>query len=732
MHVPPEERILSSPSGTRVVVRDLFGSMPVRVKQRALELERLGSARDFEQLVARIVSLLLPWPSDVTVTIQESAARRSIVLRASGAIDWSQDFRLTSPAIISRTSLLLAQASLLEDGEKSHWVPIGASASGISVKGCISLRPAATKRVQFITLGIQPLPNDRSSNILYEEFNRVFENSSFGIEDSTQVNAGCPVKTEGFTLKELRPKRGVDRWPMFFVHIRLDAAADPVDVDEFFDEKHANVAIIVDLLQIMAYEFLKKHHFRPRSVAALQRLKRPKSNSPGPLSRHLSPSASTRSQSLPESHRPPFKSGTHKQVTAVAPRTSTSVTGLKSKSASPFSSWTKLKPGALQDVGTKGALTSQPVPEASAQSNQVPEVSSSFPVVNSSLGLLDKSGNVLHKPLEEDEPVAACSFTKLPSSQPGCYREAVIWTDPITKIKSLIDSRTGFAVKSGNNIKGRLPKTTKESRHEPEAPKWKPLEKIQRSTISKPTEPLIPQVIQVSDTLNQESCSAGGWEVEAREMASGVPITTVSRISKHALQKAEVLAQVDQKFILAKVVVDDDHSDFDNHPDHLLILIDQHAADERCQVEALLKTYFVPDAIRPGFLVAQSRLLDRPLHFDLSRQDGDLLIRYQRHFRHWGIDYGLLPEAAWGKHPQKATVTVRALPPAILERCRLEPRLLIDLLRKEAWKLHSNNRQGTVSFAVRDDGHWAARFHDCPEGILEMIHSRACRSMSLA
>lgn len=26
------------------------------------------------------------------------------------------------------------------------------------------------------------------------------------------------------------------------------------------------------------------------------------------------------------------------------------------------------------------------------------------------------------------------------------------------------------------------------------------------------------------------------------------------------------------------------------------------------------------------------------------------------------------------------------------------------------------------------DGEWVTRFHDCPEGIMEMIHSRACRS----
>jgi DNA mismatch repair protein MLH3 len=206
--------------------------------------------------------------------------------------------------------------------------------------------------------------------------------------------------------------------------------------------------------------------------------------------------------------------------------------------------------------------------------------------------------------------------------------------------------------------------------------------------------------------------------------------TLEGRISKEALQKAEVVAQVDRKFILAKVAAELPAGSASrvNQSDRMLILIDQHAADERCKVETLLQTYFVPGPAGDGRLVAQTEILDKPIRFDVSRQEGELLSRFRRHFAHWGITYEVFQSQ--GPGPQKGvTVEAQGLPPSILERCRLEPRLLIDLLRKEIWKLHSAGSSGVIStLCVGTDDGWVSRFHDCPEGILELINSRACRS----
>jgi DNA mismatch repair protein MLH3 len=245
--------VLAFGSGTRVVVRDLFGSMPVRVKQRAIEVERVGTSRDFEHLIFNIVALLLPWPKEVAVSVQDLYARRTVTLQASEMMDWSQPYRTTAPRVLSRTTTLLAQASMVDQNDLKSWVPIGATASGISVRGCVSLQPVATKRVQFIAIGIQPLLNEHRSNLLYEDVNRVFEDSSFGvIEETTLDDDGRPAKTQGFTGKELKPKRGIDRWPMFSLQIMLSSRADSVDIAQLLDESHQNVAVVTDQLKVMA------------------------------------------------------------------------------------------------------------------------------------------------------------------------------------------------------------------------------------------------------------------------------------------------------------------------------------------------------------------------------------------------------------------------------------------------------------------------------------------------
>ncbi|EAQ84104.1 hypothetical protein CHGG_10508 [Chaetomium globosum CBS 148.51] len=246
-------------------------------------------------------------------------------------------------------------------------------------------------------------------------------------------------------------------------------------------------------------------------------------------------------------------------------------------------------------------------------------------------------------------------------------------------------------------------------------------------------EPQIPQVFQGFNTFHcghgRDNFEPRGLEsLAAAENSNGNVLATLEgRISKASLQVAEVVAQVDSKFILTKVGADIQPGPPGgaSESDPLLILIDQHAADERCKVENLLKAYFVSSPASTGQLVAQTQNLDKPLRFDLSKQDGDLLVRFKKHFAHWGVVYETLHERS-----PHVTVEVQSLPPSIVERCRLEPRLLIDLLRKEVWKLHETGSSGARKQADknRDDDDWVARFHDCPNGIMELINSRACRS----
>ncbi|KAK3315510.1 putative MLH3 protein [Apodospora peruviana] len=733
----PEQRVLSFASGTRVTVRDLFGSMPVRVKQRAIEMERLRSTKSFDQLLFTCVAFLLAWPGGVRLSLRDVMSNRTVVLRTSEMTREGQNHRSPAIEILTRTPGLLAQATLLEREDAKSWVSIGASAPGISVSGCVCLVPVATKRVQFIALGIQPLIDEHQSNILYEEVNRVFSNSSFGVLEEIELDDEGMPKTDGFTAKELKPKRGIDRWPMFFICINLADEKNCLNTNEFLDESHHNLAIITDLLQVMAYEFLKKHHFRPKVINAFDRLKPPK-DGPSKASRSLKKapsSASSETGTRRESGPRPSR------LTAKQSRSSTGSPVPRNdgnNSPSPFSSWSRVKSSSFHktDKGFESrAETPRDVGSAESKRVEAPKPPrSTSPLINP---LFDKTGNLIRKP-----------FNVASDKQSQKANESIVWTNPETSIRSLLDARTGFMVKTGKK------KTIIHGQEAPKPPSRTllPLGKPAKgSAYFQPVEPSIPRLPEISaSTGDGQAKFTHDCHGDLRDIhldlpnGAGVSMPLQSRISKDALRDAEIIGQVDKKFILAKVATmqQDGRVHAEKPERRLLILIDQHAADERCRVEDLMRSYFhISD--EEGRSVARSERIDKPLRFDLSRQDGELLVRFQRHFEYWGVFYDVLDPEETAQHQESmvsragVTIEVHALPPNIFERCRVEPRVLAEMLRKEIWRLHDNPGlpvSGRMSRTTDElvgtgcDDDWVPRFHDCPEGILELINSRSCRS----
>lgn len=736
----PEQRVLSFQNGTRVTVRDLFGSMPVRVKQRATELDRLGSAKSFDQLVFTCVGLLLAWPTEITLSLRDTLANRTVVLRTSKLPAGSHNRHEIAREVPSRTCSLLGQASLLEREDPKSWVSIGASVPGVSLSGCVCLVPVATKRVQFIALGVQPLLNENQSNVLYEEVNKVFANSSFGVIEEVELDEdGFPKKTDGFTAKELKPKRGIDRWPMFFIQITLEDM-DSLSTDELIDDTHHNLNMITDLLQVMVYEFLKKHHFHPRGVNAFDRLKQPKAtSSKGVRSQSDTPTrAVSRNRSHQSSSRSPAKVESRKSRPSIG---SKSPRASRDSTASPFASWARVKSSTNSTATVKDTLpTVNPTrtgERALGDTNLKDHQSRPSRPLNP---LFDKSGNLLRKPFDDVDDGNANEDSKKAT-------EPIVWIDPATKIRSLIDPRTGFKVKPNQTVTKNLslPELDKSKTNTAAGFLKESLSRnlppVKEVTAFKHTEPVIPRVPEIPDSFGQghDKCTHNSGDLGNIHLdlpnGVGASATVSGRLSKDALRNAEILGQVDKKFILAKLSTAENAAERS-----LLILIDQHAADERCRVEDLMKGYFRHS--EGGRRKAQSQAVNKPLRFDLSQQEGRLLTRYQRHFQHWGVRYEVFTEEVDEICQEKTTsgnvrVEIQSLPPSIIERCRAEPRLLVDLVRKEIWKLHDNpgipvsGNTGPISTPVLADGggaDWFSWFHHCPEGILEMINSRSCRS----
>ncbi|RDA94670.1 hypothetical protein CP533_2473 [Ophiocordyceps camponoti-saundersi (nom. inval.)] len=233
-----EQRLATFDHGTRVSVHALFGSMPVRVKRQASVFSaRSAVDKEWARLVHEIVALLLSWPSEVSVSLTETAPRRDLRLKSSSGVD-----------LAIRSSRLFGQASLADADEADSWIPISASSRHARVKGCISTNPVVSRRAQMMSLGVQPILNTHECNFLYEAVNQVFDDSSFGFVENASA----------------KPRKGLERWPMFYLQIMLPNAN--MSAFNVSNESNRIVEDIVHLLKALSFEFLKKQCLRPRAI----------------------------------------------------------------------------------------------------------------------------------------------------------------------------------------------------------------------------------------------------------------------------------------------------------------------------------------------------------------------------------------------------------------------------------------------------------------------------------
>ncbi|KAL6357396.1 hypothetical protein LRP88_07558 [Fusarium phalaenopsidis] len=646
---PPESRLVSFDHGTRVTVRDLFGSMPVRVKQRASLTERPALDKEWSKLVREVLAMLLAWPSGVHVSIKNTAAQRELRFRPSDKTD-----------IVFKTSRLLMQASLTDSSDVDCWVPISASCGSVSVKGCICTNPVATRRSQFISLGIHPIMNEFGTDVLYEEINRVFSNSSFGVVDGDEnKRPEDSPKLEGFSSKELRSRKAIERWPMFYLKITTPDF-DDVDGTDRLESQGQTLSAILDLLKATCYGFLKKHHFRPRKVRLSP------DDSVFSTSRTLSRSRkSSKRQSASSSSSSRAGSATPVSRDAFGPRAD-----------SPFHGWHRVKIG----TGTSGSTSSK-----------ANDIQSNLPEQTLARPLIGEGGKLLRKPFDEPSPEPE----EIPTSK----------ASNTTAAMSALDGDT----------------TTSATRPRKRS-KW--LQEVIDSWENPVFENVQPAIPSIDDTNLppapglSHSCGRSG---HANIIFDAGSMSLSSRISRQALTEATVISQVDRKFILVKLPLKDAAP---GKQSSALAVLDQHAVDERCRLEDLMADYFVRDgSIKQVLPVTEP--LDRPLIFEVPLKEHSLLDQHRDRFAAWGIVYQT-PTPRSPSQPKKVIVT--ALPPSIMERCRLEPRLLIDLLRTEVWRSVDEGVPLSQPPDSNCNKSWVSRFHGCPRGILEMLHSRACRS----
>ena len=672
--------------------------MPVRVKQRSKAAESgREDEKELEVLRKQIVGVLLAWHSPILVTLKSGESSKKMIIRDKEMATISPDFR---DGAIRRLDIalirsILSQAGFIEPSDWDTWIKTSARTPWVTVKGAISLRPAPSKQSQFLSLGIRPIISEVGSNILYDEINRLFALSSFGIQENisdTEDNYKArkfkdgPSKRDGFTNKQLRGGgKGIDRWPMFY--IRIDVQDSKLGLKDDVDRLgERTISSLIQILGAMITSFLEENNFRPRAQFGRHR----HSVRTEPAAMGISPNS--------------WISGTVFQKPGAADYAC---------SDDNFVALSRIK------TGTSSKSSGASVSLSSADGHTITakgEIRRAKDVSNKSMGAvldLEASSTAVDIPITD------------------YLDETFEWRNPVSGNTVLVNARTGLVIppqpvkrpasapsehspsalspfytntNQGSYPNGRLTRslsnpciTLKEKSWSSELlNKWE-------NPVFQTTEESIPQVsfdgptIETSEVLpGRRHCCT---DVDIQKAFTQSSASFLAKLSKQGLKAARVISQVDKKFIL--ICVKTSSNTIDKRDPELLVLVDQHAADERIRVEALLAE-----------LKASPTLLPNPLIFEIQAREHCLLLRLAPSFAGHGIVYDLNPP---GGSP-KCKIIVKALPVAIAERCRLEPKVLLELIRSEAWKCEEEGRDSIATTTT------------CPPKLLDMLNSRACRS----
>jgi DNA mismatch repair protein MLH3 len=766
--------------GTRVTVRNLFGNLPVRVKQRSIISEqRAEHDRVWDGLKKDVTSLLLSWQHPVSIRLRDSDNRVVLCLSISGSdiLMKSNENKVSKPRSAQLSSLLnvLTQANYITIDKWASWVPASAATSAISIKGAISLNPAPTKHVQFISLGIRPLSADAGHNELYDTVNRLFALSSFGtIEDDTDIDEKEKIrrqsdkrfKHDGYTNRQLKARKDVDRYPMFYLRISLkDARRRSVSEDQFIGDE-ANLQNVMEVLGALITQWLSIHHFRPRQPR--KRHERPGTASSAAEDLIVSNSPSMEGQTTPMALRGQSigsRSATPKQSSVSAQslkrkRSDKVASRETSERLRPgaFAEWSRIKsgkPGFFSSVSTipksKAEVDSGKQTDMNTSCNTKTEAFASFDIAPLPQGAL--SGQQLRA--EVSSPTETLGTDNKEND------DTILWTDPTTKQVHLLNARTGCVVpdarprpntdstslsnsitQNPKNRSMRLP--TRASTAVPGKTPW--LDDVLdtwENPIFKLGEQRIQQAALHEDDFDRghHHSRHGCSRIDIDKAFNQVSTGGCCRLSKEGLQDARVITQVDKKFILVKM---QDSIQVQDARAGLLVLIDQHAADERVQVESLLRQLCSPLQHETGYqsqlghkAQVASVVLEKPTQFAVSSQERIHFTTHAARFAAWGFLYDVVKTTASAAVPsttdsEKYVLSVTALPTVISERCKADSKVLISFLRSTVWKYAEDSHLPLIpapcSSSTNNPTDWVRRLATCPPGLIDLINSRACRS----
>ncbi|KAF2719541.1 hypothetical protein K431DRAFT_205168, partial [Polychaeton citri CBS 116435] len=805
--------IASTSSGTRVQVRDLFGNLPVRVKQRALHVNtHTDNERPLQELKYGLVALLMFWQQRCAITVDNEYETRlgRKTLRLS-----TLHSALHAPLIerhirhLNRrlTTLnlkdflpVLAQAGFCPAEHLSDWISASADVGDVSVKGIICMQPAATKSCQFLSFGVNPCYHLGGGGELFNAINTIFGNSSFGVlERESKLNDSRSdhgahekrSKPSGYTRRQLKGKKGVDRWPMFVLRIQIaESQRFKGSIEHATD---GQLKAVTDILQAVCTQWLLANNFRLNGRRSTRKTYADEEGSSSePIlasSRDTSPSKRLNSQSptkriLPapdgiQKRRKVLDENGHLRSVVNDSLGPTGPAGIDKQLCSHIRSGKQGFHNHLWET-TPIKFSADPISSGSKASTVTgAKMSDVYGSIGGNATLATTAGET-----------ANISNTRYFPSEPNNHEEAsqsvdkiIDWVDPVSKEIHSINARTGIAIPLRQKTTSRQADSS-QSRPNSVASVFRTSSMIDsRSCVSLEHRAISRGFSdqaygqRLPDFLKDWDNPVFGRRIEqdiprlSTAVSGGGPASHIChanehvdcglaasmgtyKLSKPALLAAQVINQVDQKFILCGMSV----SEATTHKDRkVLVLIDQHAASERIILEGLLSELCTTMPRESSLARFQSNLglrsgilailLDHGIRYHVTSSERRHFVQYGSHFARWGILYDVFGKESERSNSQVRQlsedqyIVVRTLPSGISERCRLVPDLLIDLLRTELWRLvDRTSRPSTTDEDVHDASRkdmnkieqsqhaWLSGIGSCPKGIIDILNSRACRS----
>ncbi|KAF9021517.1 hypothetical protein BDZ89DRAFT_1115916 [Hymenopellis radicata] len=343
----------------------------------------------------------------------------------------------------------------------------------------------------------------------------------------------------------------------------------------------------------------------------------------------------------------------------------------------------------------------------------------------------------------------------------------VLWTDPSTGHVFVIDSRTGNSRPQPKLRPGAFEETEhtqasrltfprqKQCSTNKEMPVWIQ-DALLANDVFSPTETKIPSVKFMNANLGLESQVNGashGCHNPSRSSGSAQQDALTLGMSAHRYRKtdllnAHVINQVDRKFI-ACLINATSHSDIDGTVakgnSRSLVLIDQHAADERIRVERFLKPLCLGflESLRAGTdksRIVEMRELSPGVPILLTSYEASKLAAgssFQRAFQRWGFGFGdlgtvnAIADGVTGSG--YVQVIVKTIPEVVADKLLLGDELR-DLVKAYLadLKIPEDSCDIMLSGSAEESAVWLKALRWCPRELLDLVNSKACRAPSEA